>query len=356
MTSHHDHTARSTNTLKRPDHPSPVASFDRTRSRSSGVIKRARWDVSSPIPSPPVLSVTQQPPKNEPSAFSFASSSSAFHFQLSPKPKLSSTAHRNRHLVEPHVHSGSDDDDDEQQYRTAAFSRLRASARNDGELFVERMREWEEKQQPDQQLPLTQGPLRNSPLPFTAFGQTIINHSHDHGGSSYNLGHSVPSLSHSAFTASSSGSGSDSFSRRKRSWSVVEDDEDDTAADEGYEMDWEMVKRSKVDASHSAGILPSEDGDVDFMAPSSSSSQQGDVESAMEDDEMEDDDDDELIFVLNHQDQPSPSREPQFTSNVSADRMISELSQILDAGAGDINGSSRLTSRDRAIDAGAFWE
>ncbi|KAG8878789.1 hypothetical protein FRB97_002206 [Tulasnella sp. 331] len=409
----------STHQKKRPHHSSPVPSYRGVAvDRTSSTAKRARWDVTSPIPSPPILSVPLPSSCQHQKPFAFATTAWQFQFGLDgstssvhqKKPKhphfaFDGAVHHHQQHHHHHHHSskrarsyhshvgmsvptaddfdageeGSSSPTTEYSIRNAmALDRLRRSTYDEGEVFVERMREWEQAQIPVARRGVTQA-------------EDGGHHLHIHTGSSSASTTSSPSMSNSITSNSSSTmsslsvSGSEAGSTgRKRSWSIVEDDEDDENAevDAGYvgmgtaDMEWEVVSPTIVARNKNnrgpayqlfapTTVPAKEDGStipIIEMEVTTTEDQDGDDEQEDDDDE---EDDDELVFVLNN---PSTKekelgsaiptvRQPTFTASAGTERMLEELSQVLAAGAGSLdNAEVKASEGIRPIDGGALWE
>ncbi|KAG9047578.1 hypothetical protein FS837_001983 [Tulasnella sp. UAMH 9824] len=450
---------------KRPQHPSPVNSY-RSAVERNGAMKRARWDVTSPTPSPPVLSVPLPPAtsqKQSPAAsgpprrkFQFAATPQAFQFGFDSPTSSSTTtstsplhgSHRvsrtkrhrasttssfaggspytsysrpstfpYRQRVSP-VHTQVVDPDDEPFFalagndaRTAstmdtafAFERLRRSTFDEGESFVNKMREWEHERSTQQgQAPSSHHQQLRTPdagkMGGLFGGRDHQQQQHeDANGAMYSAASasysssSPPYMSNSISSNSStatSGSGSDggifafglsagsSLQRptlegvRKRSWSIVEEDDTTSACDAG-EMDWEVVASAQrppvglrsnptLGAESMHGQVHIQDDSLCFspsieaVVPGTETAEDGDDEQEDSSSSIEDDSDDDLIFVIgNNMPGGAPAEsagrsvgasEP---SAVSAERMIAELSQVFAAGGADLE--------DHGVESEAFFE
>ncbi|KAG8908077.1 hypothetical protein FRB99_000521 [Tulasnella sp. 403] len=413
---------------KRPHHPSPIPSYRSVQ--RSGVVKRARWDVSSPTPSPPVLSLPLPSTTTPQKRFEFASSPAAFRFgfksssssQLSSSPSsrmsgapsptsMGSGAHprpkRHRPSTSSDSHSHSrgkstfrsfgtpaivtdntDDLDDESgldRLRTSAtaFERLRRSTIDEGEVFVNRMQEWERSQAHSQWL------------------HTAETTSVEASSASISSPYMSNSITSNSTTSSASGSEGPFFLRggstgRKRSWSIAEGEENHTqGCYEQSEMEWEVLLPEERHHSTIADLTTTasrggihipmsrnpKDTPTEADIPDSVSSftndsenpedQDGDDE--QEDDDEDDDSDDDLIFVIGNPpaEVPQPGNIPNVVPPASTDRMVAELSQVLAAGAAGlyeaevglemeseafVDVDAGLSFPPTPHDAGALWQ
>ncbi|KAG9001093.1 hypothetical protein FRB95_009416 [Tulasnella sp. JGI-2019a] len=400
---------------KRPHHSSPVPSYRGITVERSGKAKRARWDITSPMPSPPILSVplpTSSSGSQKP--FAFATTASQFQFGLqtsvskprqfafeavqrqsqsqplsSNRPGTYTSPRRTAGMVfggpsasTPHGMMGEFDEDRlssptaECSIRSAmAFDRLRRSTCDEGEVFVERMREWEQSQSA---AGATRRVIVGGGRGGTADGEGRL-HVEGIGSSSASI--SSPSMSNSITSNSSSmssvsGSEAGSTTGRKRSWSIVEDD-DDEDDDTGFvgmgtaDMEWEVIPPTCTLITPGAGAISifakspvpvatnSALADVEVMTED----QDGDDE---QDDNGDEDSDDELVFVINNPPvkdkvvaDGNVPRQPMFTTSVGTERMLEELSQVLAAGAGSLDDFAAKAQDSTAVavvDGGALWE
>ncbi|KAG8901084.1 hypothetical protein FRC01_009931 [Tulasnella sp. 417] len=460
---------------KRPQHPSPVNSY-RSAVERNGAMKRARWDISSPTPSPPVLSVplphvTSSKQSSAASGtprrkFQFAATAQAFQFGFDSPTSSSTTttstsplhgSHRvsrtkrnrasttssfaggspyssysrpssfpYRQRVSP-VHTQVVDPDDEPYFALAgndaraastmstafAFERLRRSTFDEGESFVSKMREWERERSTQQEQPPSshQLPIPDAGKMGGAFfgGRDHQHHQHHHqedasSGAIYSAASasysssSPPYMSNSISSNSStatSGSGSDggifafglssiaghSSQRatleegRKRSWSIVEED-DATSAYDGGEMEWEVVasaERPPVGVRSNAALQPESmheqahvqddslcfSPSIEAVVPGTETAEDGDDEQEDSSSSIEDDSDDDLIFVIGNSVPCGAAAAPAESAGravgasepfpaVSAEKMISELSQVFAAGGADLE--------DHGVESEAFFE
>ncbi|KAG9016651.1 hypothetical protein FRB90_002642 [Tulasnella sp. 427] len=441
---------------KRPQHPSPANSY-RTAGERNSAMKRARWDISRTVNIStcgaasvdrviPICS-SFGPVRNTFPACSFGTFTA--HYNLSTvlnslwesakkipvrdyragvpiRLRLLSFFDHNNNITSPPllpIKTSQSfhglgfrwlvtvvDPDDEPFFplggsnaRTAstmdtafAFERLRRSTFDEGESFVNKMREWERERLNTQQEQLPSSHHLRSPdagKMGVLAGQEDTDGAMDSAASASYSSASPPHMSNSISSNSStatSGSGSEGgpfafglfpsigFSsqrpslgaERKRSWSIVEEDDAASACD-GGEMDWEVVAsaqrpaiglRSKSTAEaearhelvHTEGSSRCFSPSVEVTVPGAETAEDGDDEqedsSSMDDDDESDDD---LIFVIgnNIPTESSPAESagqaPEPTA-VSTDRMISELNQILAAGGADLE--------DNAIESEAFFE
>jgi len=325
------------------------------------------------MPSPPVLSVPL-PSTSPQKAFDFATSPSQFKFGLersshnNPRTWTLDGARQKRarahttpstkenqyndvfgdSLISRVAESDNLDDDSnpaEYNIRTAlAFERLRRTTYDQGEVFVDRMREWEE----------------SKGLSSRGDGPVDSGISVDAGSTS--MSNSVTSTS-TLSSASGSEASISGSSGRKRSWSIVEDEAESTNA-AGSEMEWEVLPPAISGASnHSAD--QKERKLVHIFDTPESEDQDGDDE--QEEDASEEDSDDDLVFVINNPPSEGPRPDPALTRPISiptvtpstnTERMLAELSQVLAAGAGSLDDFTvRLPDGERPLpDGGALWQ
>ncbi|KAG8969297.1 hypothetical protein FRC05_001157 [Tulasnella sp. 425] len=334
---------------KRPQHPSPVNSY-RSAVERNGAMKRARWDISVVDPDD-----------------------------------------------EPFFPLGGSDARTASTIDTAfAFERLRRSTFDEGESFVNKMREWERERSTQQEQPPVSHQLR---IPDADKMGGLVGHE-DVDGAMYSAASasyssaSPPYMSNSISSNSStatSGSGSEGgpfafglsssiglssqrptlVGERKRSWSVVEED-DTTSAFDGGDMDWEVVAtaqrpaialRSKSTAQSDPIHEQVHTGDsslcfspsIEAAVSGAETAEDGDDEQEDSSSSIEDDSDDDLIFVTGNNMPSAPTAEsagqavgvPE-PSAVSTERMIAELSQVFAAGGADLE--------DHGMESEAFFE
>lgn len=286
-----------------------------------------------------------------------------------------------------------------------AFERLRRSTFDEGESFVNKMREWEhERSTKQEQPPSSHHHHHQQMLRIPDAGKMGVlfggrDHQEDANGAMYSaasasygsssppyMSHSISSNSSTATSGSGSGSdgaifafglsspaGHSSLQRptleggRKRSWSIVEED-DTTSAYDGGEMDWEVVasaqrppvglrsnptlhSESIHEQVHIQGESLCFSPSIEAVVPGTETAEDGDDEQEDSSSSIEDDSDDDLIFVIgNNMSAESAGRavgasEP---SAVSTERMIAELSQVFAAGGADLE--------DHGVESEAFFE
>lgn len=226
--------------------------------------------------------------------------------------------------------------------RNVAFEHLRQSTFEEAELFVTRMREWEARS--------------SSPSPSSGSHR---HYSHPHPPrptSQSGDATSPPYMSNSITSSSGSGSTSDASSssmakRRKRSWSIVEDEDEER-------MEWEIVEPSARAAIHIPLVTCNKKFDDMEMAMESTSAH-GDDEKEDDDDVPDSEDDDEPIFILGDTSAATATAPACKQQPVATEHAISDLAQVLAAGAGaledyvDVGAAASAGSADS--DAGALW-